>query len=704
MSMVWFEDGVLLLTTARTAYSAYLGDDDIPIHTYWGPIIGTDDAKQLAGATAQRFAKEWPSFRAAANGHEEYPLDGRLQFGRAALSLEFAGHIRSTEWAFAGHRVLDEHHLELVFDVRDQDVGVSLHYQVFEDSDVIDRWVVLRNDSPSDPVEVHRFDSAAWVMPEQARHRISHLTGRWAAETRLQRTELADAKFVLESRRGITSHHANPWFAIDDGTATEEFGEVYSAALHWSGSWRLLAQRDLDEPAQVLLGWGHEDFGPRRLEPGEELEAPVSSGLFSMEGYGGSSRAWHEYALRRVLPRPNELRPVLFNSWEATGFDVDEKGQLALAREAAELGCELFVLDDGWFSGRTSDRAGLGDWRVNKDRFPNGLGPLADEVHALGMGFGLWVEPEMVNPDSELYRAHPDWVYRFEGRDPVLMRHQLVLNLARLDVAHWVIGELDALLSEYDVQFVKWDMNRPFTDAGWPDQPDRQARLWFDHVTGVYAVLDALRQKHPGVSFEACSGGGGRIDLGMMARSDQFWTSDNTDALDRRYIQHGFSQVYPARTMTCWVTDVPSFINKRAVPLEYRFHVAMAGVLGIGADVAAWTAEEKELARGFIAQYKGIRHIVQQGRQYRLGEPGRGASAVQYVTADRRQAVVLAYQEAQQYDSQPAPLRLRGLDKAGLYRLDDGSTWSGAVLMGHGLELEFTGDYASCSVQLVRIN
>jgi alpha-galactosidase len=228
--------------------------------------------------------------------------------------------------------------------------------------------------------------------------------------------------------------------------------------------------------------------------------------------------------------------------------------------------------------------------------------------------------------------------------------------------------------------------------------------LWFDHVTGVYAVLDALRQKHPGVSFEACSGGGGRIDLGMMARSDQFWTSDNTDALDRRYIQHGFSQVYPARTMTCWVTDAPSFINKRSVPLEYRFHVAMAGVLGIGGDVAAWTADEKELARGFIAQYKGIRHIVQHGRQYRLGEPGRGASAVQYVTADRRQAVVLAYQEAQQYDSQPPPLKLRGLDEAGVYRLEDGSTWSGAALMGHGLWLEFTGDYASCAVQLVRIN
>ena len=698
-----FEAGVLLLDTPTTSYSAYVAvGDDIPIHTYWGPRITFADATHLATLTTQRLAAEWTSFRSASNGHEEYPIDGRLQFGRSALSLEFPGRIRSTEWQFVRHHVHDEHHVELVFAVRDRAVGVGLHYRVYDASDVIDRWVTLRNESFEEAFDVHRLDSAAWVMPEQSRHRFSHLTGRWAAETLLHRTELTDSRLTLESRRGITSHHANPWFAVDDGTATEEHGDVYSAALHWSGSWRLLAQRDLEEPAQVLFGWGHEDFGPRRLEPGEQLETPVSSGLYSAGGFGAASRAWHRYALREVLPRADEVRPVLFNSWEATGFEVSESGQRALARQAAELGCELFVLDDGWFGRRSSDQAGLGDWWVNPDRFPGGLQPLIADVHELGMGFGLWIEPEMVNPDSDLYRAHPDWVYHFEGRTPALMRNQFVLNLARPDVADWMLGELDALLSAHDIQFVKWDMNRPFADTGWPAEPERQGRLWFDHVTGVYAVLDALREKHPGVAFEACSGGGGRVDLGMMARTDQFWTSDNTDALDRRYIQHGFSQLYPARTMSCWVTDLPTFINKRHVPLTYRFHVAMAGVLGIGGDLAEWSAEETALAGELIAQYKSIRHVVQHGEQYRLGDPGRSVSAVQYVAADGGESVVLVYQEAQQYDGQPAPIRLRGLDRDATYSLD-GATVSGGFLAGHGISPTLTGDYASTLLHLRRI-
>ncbi|WP_328988451.1 alpha-galactosidase [Kribbella sp. NBC_01245] len=696
--------GVFLLDTPGTSYAAFVPDGDgIPIHVYWGPRIGAGDARYLAFKTAEQFAVEWPCFRSPANGHEEYPLDGRLQFGRSALSLEFPGAIRSTEWTLSGHEIDENAHdqeLRLWFDVSHHDVSVTLHYRVYDDSDVIDRWVSLCNDSASEAVDVHRFDSAAWVMPEWAVHRMSHLTGRWAAETQLRRVELTDSRLVLESRRGITSHHANPWFAMDDGTATETYGDVYSATLHWSGSWRLLAQRELDEPAQVLLGWGQEDFGPRRLEPGDRLQTPVSSGLFSARGHGGASHAWHDYALRHVLPSSHEVRPVLFNSWEATGFSVDEAGQRALARQAADLGCELFVLDDGWFGDRASDRAGLGDWRVNTDRFPQGLGPLISEVHALGMGFGLWIEPEMVNPDSDLYRAHPEWTYQFEGRQPAAMRNQLVLNLARLDVAHWVLGELDALLSANDIQFVKWDMNRPFADAGWPGEPDRQQRLWFDHVTGVYAVLDALRTKHPGVAFEACSGGGGRVDLGMMARTDQFWVSDNTDAVDRRYIQHGYSQLYPARTMACWVTDLPTFINKRRVPLAYRFHVAMAGVLGIGGDLTAWSAAETAEAAELIEVYKRIRHVVQLGRVHRLGEPSRSASAVQYVTSDADEAVVFVYREAQQYDSLVRPIRLRGLQAGGRYRLDGGEVVSGDVLMNHGIAPVLTGDYASTLIHL----
>ncbi|TCC07985.1 alpha-galactosidase [Kribbella soli] len=687
---IHFADRVLLISTPGTSYSAYLGDDDIPIHTHWGARITVSDAEHLARSTAARLAGEWTSFRSAANGHEEYPIDGGLQFGRAALSLG------GGEWSFVGHVIREGRELELLFAVGA--VRVSLHYRANDDSDVIDRWVRVRNDS-SETVEIHRLDSAAWVLPEQASYRMSTLTGRWAAETRLSRHALGEGRFVLESRRGITSHHVNPWFAIDDGTATEEYGDVFSAALHWSGSWRMLAQYEIDEPVQALFGWGHEDFGPRLMEPGEELTTPVSSGLFSTGGFGTTSRAWHSYALKHVLPRSGDVRPVVFNSWEATGFDVDEAGQVELATRAAGLGCELFVLDDGWFGGRIDDRTGLGDWWVNRERFPNGLGPLIAQVQALGMEFGLWVEPEMVNPDSDLYRTHPDWVYHFEGRPPALRRNQLVLNLARPDVARWVLETLDALLSSNDLRFVKWDMNRPFADTGWPAAPERQGRIWFDHVTAVYGIIDALRDKHPGVAIEACSGGGGRVDLGMMARTDQFWTSDNTDALDRRYIQHGFSQVYPARTMSCWVTDVPTFINKRNVPLSYRFHVAMAGVLGIGGDLTSWSAGDLAMARDLIAEYKEIREVVQFGAQYRLGDPGRGMSAVQYVGP--RESVVLVYQEAQQYDSAPRPLRLRGLKPEATYSYEN---LTGAALMSHGIFLDLTGDYASKLIRLREVD
>ena len=269
---------------------------------------------------------------------------------------------------------------------------------------------------------------------------------------------------------------------------------------------------------------------------------------------------------------------------------MSEDGQLRLAELAARLGIECFVMDDGWFGGRDNDRAGLGDWTVNREKFPRGLGPLIGRVNDLGMRFGLWVEPEMVNPDSDLYRSHPDWVYHFAGRTRSQYRNQLVLNLARPDVAEWVFATLDRLLSENHIEFVKWDMNRPFSEPGWPAQAGRDPeRIWTDHVRSLYTVIDRLRAAHPGVDFESCSGGGGRVDLGILRRVEQVWPSDNTDAWDRVTIQEGFTQVYPPQVMSAWVTDSPNFLTGRELPLSFRFHVAMAGALGVGGDLLRWT-------------------------------------------------------------------------------------------------------------------
>lgn len=706
-------DGTHRVWLLRTPHSAYalacpstvtVHHQEIPdplLHVYWGEPVTLADAVHIATVRRQRWSRR--GFESPLDGSEEYPVQGGMRFGRPALAARF-GTVRSVEWRLAGSTMTrdgDTHQLTVEF--ADGPLNVALHYRIRADSDVIERWAVATN-TGGDVVELARFDSAAWTLPERDAYRFSHLSGRWSAETQLRHQELTDGEFVIGSRRGTTSHQANPWYAVDDGTATEESGTVYSGALAWSGVWQFAAQRLSHGGVQVIGGAGHDGFGPYRLAAGESLTAPVFAGLYTSGGFGAASRAWHAYQLGHVLPNADADRPVLYNSWEATGFDVNEENQKALAALAARIGCELFVMDDGWFGARVDDHAGLGDWTVNPDRFPNGLAPLIDEVHRLGMDFGIWVEPEMVNPDSDLYREHPDWVYHFPERTRHTMRHQLVLNLARPDVAEWMYERLDALLSDNDIQFVKWDMNRPFTEPGWPAETDNPERLWLDHVHNLYAVLDRLRAKHPGVAFESCSGGGGRIDMGILARTDQVWTSDNTDAPDRLIIQHGYSQVYPARAMSCWVTDVPNFLDPRTVPLSFRFHVAMAGVLGVGGDLSEWSADELDEAAELIARYKAVRSIVQHGQLYRLRPPSSGLSAVQYVTADRSQAVVLAFLGAQRFGERPPVLRLAGLDPAARYQVDGvGDPLTGAALAGFGLPVRLNGDYASTLLHLTRV-
>ncbi|GIL31946.1 alpha-galactosidase [Actinocatenispora comari] len=708
------EARVWLLRTPGTAYAVACPPEvtvhrqqlpDVLLHVYWGAPVTLADAVQIAAVQRSRWSRR--GFESPLDGAEEYPVAGGLRFARPALAARFAGDVRSVEWRLTGSSATHDagvHELTLEFTDAYFPLTVAVHYRIQAGTDVIERWVTATN-TGSAVIELDRIDSAAWTLPEWDSYRLSHLIGRWSAETQLRRQELTEGTFTIGSRRGITSHHANPWFALDDGTATEQTGSVYSGALAWSGSWEFAAQRLGQGGMQVLGGLGHTDFGPYRLAAGESLDTPTFAGLYTSDGFGAASRGWHDYTMRHVLANADANRPVLYNSWEATGFDVNEQNQLALAAKAARIGCELFVMDDGWFGARTSAEAGLGDWRVNPDRFPNGLTPLIDEVRRLGMDFGIWVEPEMVNPDSDLYREHPDWVYHFPERTRHQMRNQLVLNLARPDVAEWMFTQLDTLLSDNDIRFVKWDMNRVFTEPGWPSNADNPARLWTDHVHNLYRVFDRLRAAHPDVAFESCSGGGGRIDLGILARTDQVWTSDNTDGPDRLIIQHGYSQLYPARAMSCWVTDVPNFLDPRTVPLRYRFHVAMAGVLGVGGDLSEWSDAELDEAAELITQYKKVRSIVQHGRLYRLRPPSDGLSAVQYVTADRAQAVVLAFLGAQRFGQRPPVLRLAGLDPAARYRANGFDVeFTGAALHTYGLPVRLQGDYDSVLVHLTRID
>jgi alpha-galactosidase len=377
---------------------------------------------------------------------------------------------------------------------------------------------------------------------------------------------------------------------------------------------------------------------------------------------------------------------------------------MELAEKAAELGAEVFVVDDGWFDGRDHDNAGLGDWIADSKKFPNGLHPLITRVNALGMRFGLWVEPEMVNPDSKLYRAHPDWVYHFRQRSRTQWRNQLVLNLARDDVRDWMLATLDGLLSEHNIEFIKWDMNRHVSEPGWPDQAgENPERIWLDHVNHLYEIIDELRHRHPQVAFESCAGGGGRVDLGILARVDQVWPSDNTDAFDRLFIQEGFSYAYAPRFMMCWVTDCPNFLTQRMVPLSYRFHVAMSGSLSIGGDLSRWTPQELEEAQSFIVTYKQIRSTVQNGLLYRLRSPRKGhVTASQYLARDGSEIVVFVWGNSPQFGETRVPLVLHGLTRDSHYT-DTVSRvmYSGAYLMYHGLPVNLVGDFDSHMIHLV---
>jgi alpha-galactosidase len=462
---------------------------------------------------------------------------------------------------------------------------------------------------------------------------------------------------------------------------------------------------------RVTGGFNPFDFG-YRLNPGEQLETPPFYGGFTNGGMGEASRLLHRFERQFILPGGESapVRPVLYNSWEATEFDVSEVGQLALAEKASKLGVERFVIDDGWFGQRKDDHAGLGDWYVNPEKFPHGLKPVIDRVHALGMDFGIWVEPEMVNPDSDLYRKHPEWAMNFPGRPRTEARNQLLLNLAREDVKEYVFQWLDQLVTNNDIAFLKWDYNRNWSEPGWDAVPiTDQKKITVAYVHNLYDILDRLRAKHPKLEIESCSGGGGRVDLGILRRTEEVWPSDNTDALDRLTLQDGFTHAYSPGIMMAWVTDVPNSMNGRSVPLKFRFLVAMNGSLGVGGNLNKWTPEEMQAASGFVAYYKRVRSTVQRGALYRLIAPeGSEFSANEYVSADGRQAVLFAFLHSQRFGTPFPTIFLRGLAEDALYHvqaIDSGQmqeigSASGAYLMHHGIDLKLRGDYDSTSVVL----
>lgn len=594
-------------------------------------------------------------------------------------------------------------------------VFVTLTYKMDPATGILARSAQVENGG-AQPFTIEQAASATWNLPAASDYQLFYLTGHWADEFNLQQQALHPGKVILESRRGTTSHHNNPWFAIERGDSDDQDrGAVWFGALAWSGSWRIAIEQNQQNQVRVTGGFNPFDFA-WLLKPGASLQLPVFYGGFTRHGVGGASRLLHRFELASILPgAPHpKVRPVLYNSWEATQFNVTEAGQEKLAEEAAGIGVERFVMDDGWFGERNSDHAGLGDWYPNPQKFPHGLEPLIDKVHSLGMSFGLWVEPEMVNPDSRLYREHPDWVLYFPGRPRTEERNQLVLNLARPDVKAWVFAVLDKLLTENRIDFLKWDYNRNWSEPGWPAvPPDQEKEVYVTYIRNLYAILKELRARHPNVEIEACSGGGGRVDLGILRYTDEVWPSDNTDPFDRLSIQNGFTYAYTPGIMMAWVSDSPSWMDRRSTSLTYRFLSAMQGSLGIGANLNQWTPQEFATARRLVAQYKTIRDTVQHGSLYRLISPLGGSeySVTESVAPDRRQAVVFAFLHSSRMGNPYPRIRVRGLDPSSQYRFSmmDGTaapgtpaSASGTWWMSEGVQLDLRGDFQAAAFTLER--
>ncbi|MEV1156745.1 alpha-galactosidase [Micromonospora chokoriensis] len=685
--------------TLRGAHTEYTVT--VPAHGRWLELVAWGPHGVSDGPSPVAYDGPVPFLTTGDAAPIEYATDADRPFTGADLVVETSNGQRRVGFGHTDARVdVDQRELAVAFADPVSGLRATVHYQVPAGTDVVQRWVELTNDG-TDALRVVRAGSGGFCVPTPHGALLSHQWGQWAQEFQLSHVELGHGTFSIGSSQGVPGHLHVPWLAVRD--TADPAGSTWGMGLAWTGSWEISAERDTGGLTRVRAG-RHLVDGPLELASGESLTLPVVTGAYSPDGLDGLARVWHTHqrllAGERLTPRP-----VLYNSWEATYFTVEAESQLALARIAAELGVETFVVDDGWFVGRNDDTAGLGDWTPDPAKFPAGFDAFIADVRALGLNFGLWVEPECVNPKSSLYAEHPEWVYSVDGRPITPVRNQYLLDLGRPEVAEFVHSTVDGLLRRYDIDYLKWDFNRPRTEPG---RPGGIAPLDLDgaHVANLHRIYEQLRRDHPGVLIEACAGGGARTDLAMAARADVFWPSDNTGPLDRLAIQYGFLHANAPHLLSSWVTDAPGLFDPRPRSLAFRFVLAMAGVLGIGADIRAWTPEERAEAADWIVRYKEIRDVVTHGEVHLIGGPDQARCAVQYTARDENQVVVLAWHTgrldgAGLLPSRPVRLPLRGLDPAARYRHGD-QHYSGSHLATVGLPVHWSATHDADLIVLTR--
>lgn len=577
----------------------------------------------------------------------------------------------------------------LELELFDELKGVSafLYYCVFEEKDILTRFVKVVNNS-AEQFTVKSLQSFSADFPHMDYDMVS-LYGAWAREAHIERKPLFVGMQEVDSKRGASGPNHVPFIALADTKTTEDFGSAYGLTFLYSGNW--FAGADVDRYFRPRLMMGLNPFNFEwQLKSGEALYAPEVVMSYSSEGFGLMTRQFHNIIRKNICRGSfrDKERYVLINNWEATYMDFNEEKLLAIADAAAKIGVDMLVLDDGWFGKRNTDNCSLGDWYVNTDKLPSGLRGLGEKINARGLKFGLWFEPEMVSPDSDLYRAHPDWCLHTPGRSRTESRHQLTLDLSREDVCDYIVSSVSKILSENPIAYVKWDMNRHFSEAGSALlEADNQREVAHRYMLGLYSVLERITSAFPDVLFEGCSSGGGRFDAGMLYYTPQTWSSDDSDAIERIYIQEGLSLVFPFCTMGAHISAVPNHQIGRTTSMELRGLVALIGQFGFELDLSKMSSQDKNTSKRLIKTYKKYGEVFHKGDFYKLASAFEGNNcAFEFVSSNKKTVIVMMYNIQGKVGVPDKLLKLKGLNPNARYKdTETGKIYSGDTLMNFGI-------------------
>lgn len=719
------ENQIFTIQTNNTTYQAQVDRYGFLLHLYYGGRVNGSmeyllthydrgfsgnpyDAGEDRTYSMDALPQEYPC---QGNGDYRSPcLVIKNQNGTSSCDLRYQRHkIKNGKYGIPGlPAVYAEDHqaqtLEICLEDPVSKVQVILLYGVLPEYDVITRSVKVINSGTGfitlEKVQTVCLDFMA------GDYDLIQFYGRHAMERNMQRTPIAHGAQVIGSRRGTSSHQYNPFMVIAGKGTDENQGSCYGLSFVYSGNFKGEAEKDQYNQTRITMGLQDELFS-YRLCPGETFDAPEVVLSYSKRGLSALSHNYHK-AYRRHLCRgkyKTTPRPVLINNWEATYFDFTGDQIFNIAKQAAGLGVEMMVLDDGWFGKRNSDCSGLGDWFVNEAKLGGTLKDLVNRINGIGMKFGIWVEPEMVSEDSDLYRAHPDWAFAVPGRKPVRSRSQLVLDFSRPEVVDALYNQICDVLDSANIEYVKWDMNRSITDVCCAvAQDDRQGEVLHRYILGLYDFLERICRRYPDLLIEGCSGGGGRFDAGMLYYTPQIWCSDNTDAIDRIRIQYGTSFGYPVSAVGSHVSAVPNHQTGRFTPMKTRGVVAMAGSFGYELDLNKITEEDKECVKQQIQEYHKYWNLIHNGEYYRLTNPFEEleTAAWEFVSEDKAE-VLLNVVTLNSHGNNPVPyIKLKGLEENGFYRNEeDGTVFSGAGLMEAGIPVPaMQGEYQSWQVHL----